>query len=123
MAVFSLVADRMHVRSPTPGPLRAVPVRVFDFDLLHVGAEPTLSLPYTRRRELLEALGLDRGEITAPPAFTGDGTSVQAAAEKLGLEGVVAKRLTSTYQPDTRTPCLRVAGWLVNRRPRRPWRA
>ena len=100
---FSILANRMHVRSPTPGLLRAVPVRLFAFDLLHAGTEPTLSLPYARRRELLEAVGLDRGEITAPPAFTGDGTSVQAAAEKLGLEGVVAKRLTSSYQPGTRT--------------------
>src|SRR5688572_23066337 len=85
---FSILSNRMHVRSPTPSLLRAVPVHLFAFDLLHLGAESTLSLPYTRRREQLETLGLEQGVITAPPAFAGDGLSVQAAAEDLGLEGV-----------------------------------
>ncbi|GHJ50483.1 hypothetical protein Cs7R123_78250 [Catellatospora sp. TT07R-123] len=55
-------------------------------------------LPYTRRRELLERL-----DLSVSPSFD-DGEATVAAARELGLEGVVAKRRSSRYQPGVRSP-------------------
>lgn len=96
---FGALVGHVHRRIPH----RAVPAMMFAFDLLHHGDQSLLALPYARRREVLEGLGLTGGPITVPPAFAGDGPSVQAAAEQLGLEGVVAKRLDSAYHPGTRS--------------------
>jgi bifunctional non-homologous end joining protein LigD len=43
--------------------------------------------------------------VDTPPYWTGDaGPALVAAARELGLEGVVAKELASTYQPGRRSP-------------------
>jgi bifunctional non-homologous end joining protein LigD len=61
---------------------------------------------YVERRALLESilprLG-DPSPWSVPPSFT-DGTATVAAAASLALEGVVAKRLLSTYRPGQRSP-------------------
>lgn len=94
-----------HTQWGAPGPRwrRARPAQMFAFDVLYHGDRSLLALPYVRRRALLDDLGLTGGPISAPPAFTGDGPSVWAAAGELGLEGVVAKRLDSAYHPGVRT--------------------
>ncbi len=55
-------------------------------------------LPYEKRRELLEEL-----DLTVSPRFS-DKVATVTAAKELGLEGVVAKRLGSRYQPGQRSP-------------------
>jgi hypothetical protein len=84
--------------------MAAVPVRSQVFDLLHLDGELTLDLPYTRRRNLLSGLDLV-GDTVRVPAHVADvdGRHVLAAAQADGLEGVVAKRLTSTNQPGRRS--------------------
>jgi bifunctional non-homologous end joining protein LigD len=101
---FSLLQQRMHVRTPNPGLLGRVPVRLYVFDLLHQASQSTVELPYTRRRQMLQDLGIDDEVATTPPwwADNAGGDLMQAAAD-LGLEGVVAKRLTSPYQPGIRS--------------------
>ncbi|NJC73499.1 DNA ligase [Planosporangium thailandense] len=101
---FERLQRRMHVGAPTPGLLAAVPVVYHVFDVLHVDGESTLRLPYEHRRELLAALGLTGPVVTVPAHFTDvDGAHVLTAARAAGLEGVVAKRLGSTYQPGRRS--------------------
>jgi bifunctional non-homologous end joining protein LigD len=103
-ASFSRLQDRMHVRAPGPALLAAVPVLYQVFDVLHVDGEPTVDLPYWRRREPLADLGLNGETVRVPPNFVDvDGGSVLAAAEAGGLQGVVAKRWTSSYQPGRRS--------------------
>ncbi|MEJ7629324.1 MAG: non-homologous end-joining DNA ligase [Nocardioidaceae bacterium] len=80
------------------------PVVYVLFDLLHLDGQPTLTLPYTRRRELLEGLGLSGPGWQTPPALDGDGADLLAATREQGLEGLLAKRADSTYQPGRRTP-------------------
>jgi bifunctional non-homologous end joining protein LigD len=66
---FGLLQQRMHVRSPSAGLLARVPVQLYVFDLLHLGARATLAMPYTRRREMLGCLGLD-DVVKTPPSWT-----------------------------------------------------
>jgi len=102
---FARLQNRIHVAVPTRQLLQSSPVTFYLFDVLAVDGEPTVDLPYTRRRELLDDLALDSGPVRTPPAFRGaDPVTVYATAVDNGLEGVVCKRLGSTYQPGRRSP-------------------
>jgi bifunctional non-homologous end joining protein LigD len=80
------------------------PVVFLAFDVLHLDGHPTIGLRYTQRRELLESLGLAGPHWAAPPYFPGGGAEALAASRDQGLEGVVAKRLDSGYEPGRRSP-------------------
>ena len=73
------------------------------FDLLEVEGEPILDEPLTERRKRLERL-LDRRNRTVllSEAFD-DGEALYAAAQEQRLEGIVAKRPESRYQPGRRS--------------------
>jgi bifunctional non-homologous end joining protein LigD len=102
---FSLLQQRIHVRAPNPALLARVPVQLYLFDLLHHGDQATLKLPYPQRRQLLDELALDDHVITTTPWWRDDdGADLMHTAAEQGLEGVVAKRLSSPYQPGTRSP-------------------
>ena len=79
------------------------PIVYFVFDLLEVEGEPIVDLPLEERRERLEKL-LDKRNKTVRFSETfEDGESLLAAAEKQGLEGIMAKRLGSRYLPGRRS--------------------
>jgi bifunctional non-homologous end joining protein LigD len=79
------------------------PATLIVFDLLHQDRESLLELPYSERRERLEALGLE-GEAWRTPAYhRGEGDALREAARLEGLAGVVGKRLDSTYRPGEQT--------------------
>ncbi len=73
------------------------------FDVLRIGDHDTISLPYEDRRRLLEQV-VEPGDNWLVPAHrTGDGTALLAATFEQQLEGVMAKRLGSTYLPGKRS--------------------
>ncbi|MFK7917921.1 MAG: non-homologous end-joining DNA ligase [Ilumatobacter sp.] len=73
------------------------------FDVLQVGDQDATSLPYRDRRALLEQL-VEPGSNWKVPAFrVGGGEELLAATAEQGLEGVIAKRLDSPYQPGKRS--------------------
>jgi len=85
-----------------------VSVSYLAFDLLALDGVPLLAEPYRRRRERLEQLGLNGRYWQTPPAFVGlPGADVQALSRQHSLEGIMAKRLDSRYEPGRRT-----ASWL-----------
>jgi len=106
---FAALQNRMHVSNPTQARRLAerYPVTYLIFDVLHIDGRSCLQLPYAQRRELLEALGLDGPRWQTSPSFPGDGAVILDAATQQQLEGVMAKRLTSRYQPGRRS-----ADWL-----------
>jgi bifunctional non-homologous end joining protein LigD len=99
---FALLQRRMHVSRPSAALIAAVPVRYFAFDLLYLRTS-LVSKPWAERREALEGLALDGGAIAVPPYFTGDGDSVQEAARQQHLEGILAKRVDTGYEPGRRS--------------------
>jgi bifunctional non-homologous end joining protein LigD len=67
-----------------------------------------MGLPYTERRRLLdEQLKLEGPHWRTPSYHAGDGPGMLAASRERGLEGVIAKKLDSVYEPGKRT-----ANWL-----------
>lgn len=82
------------------------PVAYLVFDLLFLDGVWTTERPYQGRRALLEQLGLTGPNWNVSPSFVGIGESALAASQAHGLEGVVAKRLDSTYHLGRRSP-----GW------------
>ena len=107
---FEVLQQRMHVSSPAraAGLAARLPVTYLAFDLLVQDGQPLLDWPYTERREALAALGLPGPRWQVPPSFTGHrGADVLAASREHGLEGVVAKRLDSRYEPGARSPAWR----------------
>jgi bifunctional non-homologous end joining protein LigD len=79
------------------------PLVYYVFDILELEGEPLLDRPLSERREVLEDL-LDRRNRTVrlSEAFD-DGSALMEAAREQKLEGVIAKRLDSRYQPGRRT--------------------
>jgi bifunctional non-homologous end joining protein LigD len=82
---------------------RGTPIVYYVFDLLEVEGEPMIELPMEERRERLEKL-LDKRNRTVrfSEAFD-DGAALLKAADKQGLEGIMAKRLGSKYLPGRRS--------------------
>jgi bifunctional non-homologous end joining protein LigD len=73
------------------------------FDLLERNSESLIGLPLTERRKRLEdVVDSSRGTVLLSPQFD-DGEALYAAAQDQGLEGVVAKRKDSRYQPGRRS--------------------
>lgn len=101
---FQRLQRRMHVRASSQiRRLReAVPVTYVAFDLLHLDGESLLELPYEERRARLDALALDGDAWRTPAYHRGDGAKLLALTAAQGLEGVVGKRLDSTYKPGKR---------------------
>jgi bifunctional non-homologous end joining protein LigD len=104
---FGALQNRMHVTGAAQIRRLTVqtPVTYLVFDVLHLDGRSLLDVPYVQRRELLESLALSGPSWQTPPSFTGDGAAVLAASREQGLEGVVAKRLDSTYFPGRRSDC------------------
>jgi bifunctional non-homologous end joining protein LigD len=102
---FEALQQRMNISSAAQARLLAaeVPVTYLAFDLLWLNGERLTDLPYSRRRELLDGLDLNGRHWQTPPAFAGEsGADVQAVSRQHGLEGIVAKRLASRYEPGRR---------------------
>ncbi|WP_206680377.1 non-homologous end-joining DNA ligase [Flaviflexus huanghaiensis] len=82
-------------------------LRFMVFDILQLGppGSPVRSLlraPYRERRETLRASLADGDAVVVPPEYVGRLETAQRVSRELGLEGVIAKRLDSTYLPGQR---------------------
>ncbi|HTZ91591.1 MAG TPA: non-homologous end-joining DNA ligase [Streptosporangiaceae bacterium] len=107
---FEALQQRMNIASAAQARQLAaeVPVSYLAFDLLWLDGRSLLDLPYSRRRALLEGLGLSAASWQVPPSFTGEsGADVQAVSREHNLEGVMAKRVQSRYEPGRRSTAWR----------------
>ena len=105
---FGALQHRMHLTSASDIRRRTSSHRVafMVFDVLWVDGENLMSQPYSARRERLESLDLATGLWQVPPAVWDepqDGADLLEASRQQGLEGIVAKRITSTYEPGKRS--------------------
>jgi len=102
---FSRLQQRIHVtkEQQVRRLMTDVPVVYLVFDVLHLDGRSITALPYADRRELLDGLELRDEHWDVPPFFPGSGADVLRASGEQGLEGIVAKRLDSPYQPGRRS--------------------
>ena len=102
---FERLQRRMHVTSPSAVRrlMSSHPVVYAIFDLLFLDGRSLLELPYHERRARLESLELGGPAWRVPAARPGAGTALLQATREQGLEGVVAKRLDSSYEPGRRS--------------------
>lgn len=102
---FRVLAERIHVRKAAAVAALAarVPATLMVFDVLRLDGRDLTRLPLSERRERLEALDLDGSGWQVPTTYD-DGAMLHAATLEQGLEGIVSKRLDSTYRPGERTP-------------------
>ena len=101
---FSALQSRMHVRRAVEARRLAslAPVTYLAFDVLRLYGVDLTSRPFAERRATLERLEVAGPHWTVSPLFD-DGPATAQAATENGLEGVVAKRLSSVYRPGYRT--------------------
>jgi bifunctional non-homologous end joining protein LigD len=102
---FEALQQRMHVgsRARARKLAGATPVTYVIFDLLWLDGHSLMREPYATRRERLAALALNGAGWQTPEHVVGEGETLLAAVTEQQLEGVVAKRLDSRYQPGART--------------------
>jgi len=100
---FRVLQERIHVRraADVRRLAEALPVVYMVFDLLRLDGTDLTGEPLARRRALLADL-LGEGSWQVPPAYD-DGAMLHAATLEQGLEGIVSKRLSSTYRPGQRS--------------------
>jgi bifunctional non-homologous end joining protein LigD len=92
---FSLLQERMH---DAKGGLVFIA-----FDLLHLDGHSLLNVPLEARKALLATRVRPDPRVQVSQHVVGGGPAFFEAAVKHGLEGVVAKRRRSTYQPGRRS--------------------
>jgi len=73
------------------------------FDMLWLNGIELINLPLTERRGILRQIVPAQGIIKMSENFETSCTEFLAAAQKMGLEGIIAKKIDSVYAPDTRT--------------------
>jgi DNA ligase D-like protein (predicted ligase) len=82
----------------------ALPASYVVFDILFAKGKSVMDLPLRqRKRLLLEALP-ESENVTISDSFAENGEDYFRAALQMGIEGVMAKRLDSLYQPGKRSP-------------------
>lgn len=82
----------------------ASPAVLYVFDVLRIEEHDTIALGYLDRRRLLGELVGTGDHWLVPGHRIGDGAALLAATVEQELEGVMAKRTDSPYQPGVRTP-------------------
>ncbi|RAG81822.1 ATP-dependent DNA ligase [Streptacidiphilus pinicola] len=124
---FGALQERMSLRRPAQiqAARHSTPVTLMVFDVLNRDGHDLTRLPYSARRARLLELPLDQehGPVRTPPAWLGDLRSAVEWTEAYGIEGIVAKRLDSLYEPGRRSRAwikhkhrqsldVRLGGWL-----------
>lgn len=100
-AHFQFLQSRLHgddgVR-PHPAPL----IAYYVFDLLHLNGHRLTDRALEERRKILEAALRPGAVVRVSDAIPANGRAFYQAAQRLGVEGIVAKRRDSRYEPGAR---------------------
>jgi bifunctional non-homologous end joining protein LigD len=104
---FGLLQNRINLTRPgdIATASRKYPAQLMLFDLPARNGRSLTKEPYETRREMLTDLVGHRpgSRVQVPPTFEGDLAAAMETSRMLQLEGVVAKRRGSIYQPGRRS--------------------
>jgi bifunctional non-homologous end joining protein LigD len=96
---FNMIQPRIGANlSAVPRLVETTPVTLFLFDVLYVDGYDLRGVPLEDRRRLLQSIVTPQEHIRISEAFDTDGQSMFEAAQKMGLEGILAKDRKSTYK-------------------------
>lgn len=79
------------------------PIMYYIFDILWLEGFNLMEAPLIERRKVLDALIPESRIVKLSEAFQGSGREFFAHADKMSLEGIIAKHESGTYKPDKRT--------------------
>jgi ATP-dependent DNA ligase len=83
---------------------QSFPIYFYAFDILNQNGGLLVNLPLSHRHELLESLlSAPKYPVRLSPLLQGPSRQILEAVRKLGLEGVVGKRIGSIYEPGERS--------------------
>lgn len=96
---FSRLQRRMGLVSPTviTKLSKSIPTTFVIFDVLFLNGQSLVDYSYAERRETLAKLDLNGQSWQTPSYNAGEGEAMLEACRRIGLEGIVAKRLDSRY--------------------------
>jgi bifunctional non-homologous end joining protein LigD len=100
-ARFSLIQPRIGVGDPNSIAhlARSTPVTLMLFDLLYLDGYDLRGVALEERKRLLSEIVTPADHVRFSGHFTANGQAMLQAASELGLEGILAKRRTSKYEP------------------------
>ena len=103
---FAALAERDHQseRMRIEYLSQALPASYMIFDILYAEGESVMDRPLGERKMILQEVLQENETVTIADSFPERGEDYFQAALKMGIEGVVAKRLESIYQPGVRSP-------------------
>ena len=85
-------------------PRARAPIVYYVFDLLHRDGKSWVNSPVEeRRKQLVSLFAGAKKPLLLSPVFMAEPSALLAAARKKGLEGIIAKRPGSRYEPDRRS--------------------
>jgi bifunctional non-homologous end joining protein LigD len=110
---FQLLQPRMHLRGEAAvrRQSESAPVTYMIFDLLWLDGHSLMQLPYSERRARLQQLGLASQRWQVPDSFVGEGSALLQATRERGLEGVIGKKLDSSYVPGRHSAWAKIKNW------------
>jgi len=82
---------------------QALPASYVVFDIIYAEEKSLIEMPLRERKQILHQELEEREEVSIIDSFPARGIDYFSAALKMGIEGVVAKRLASSYQPGRRS--------------------
>jgi bifunctional non-homologous end joining protein LigD len=102
---FGALQGRMHLtrEGQVKRLAKEAPVTYVAFDLVWLDGKSLMDRPYTERRALLREILPEGERWQVPDHVVGGGAELLAATREQGLEGIVAKRVDSPYEPGRRT--------------------
>jgi len=102
---FELLQQRINLHSPDEieAASERIPTTLYSFDLLYLDGESLMNVPIEERKNRLRRILRGRPRLEYSDHVEGDGVAFYRKAEEMGLEGVVAKRKGSIYQPGIRS--------------------
>ena len=82
----------------------AVPASYIVFDIIGLKGKTIMELPLCQRKKILKEEMQENDSVIIVDYLPWEGDSYFKAAVKMGLEGIMAKRDASSYQPGARSP-------------------
>jgi bifunctional non-homologous end joining protein LigD len=110
VARFELIQPRIAQSDPNAVAhmARSRPVVYFVFDLLYLNGYDLRQVTLVERKQLLASILTPTGVLRLSEHFPGAGEAMLQAAEETGVEGVLAKRAASRYEPRRSSEWLKI---------------